>query len=91
MLDRLWVFVFPFLTEPAGLDLGSLLNTPQARAQLVGNWGVLALLVVNALFNTVLGEELVFRGLLLPRMAGVFGEWDWVMNGLLLGLVLGLA
>ena len=27
-----------------------------------------------AVFNTVLGEELLFRGLLLPRMNGVFGD-----------------
>ena len=37
-------------------------------------------------FNTVLGEELLFRGLLLPRMRGVFGRGDWVANGLLFTL-----
>ena len=36
-----------------------------------------------AIFNTVLGEELLFRGLLLPRMNGAFGRWDWVANGVL--------
>src|SRR5574338_690881 len=36
-----------------------------------------------AVFNTVLGEELLFRGLLLPRMRGVFGRGDWVANGVL--------
>ena len=34
-------------------------------------------------FNTVLGEELLFRGYLLPRMAGVFGRYDWVANGVI--------
>ena len=34
-------------------------------------------------FNTVLGEELLFRGLLLPRMNGVFGRKDWLANGVL--------
>ena len=34
-------------------------------------------------FNTVLGEELLFRGLLLPRMRGAFGRWDWLANGVL--------
>jgi hypothetical protein len=24
----------------------------------------------------LLGEELLFHGVLLPRMAGVFGRWD---------------
>lgn len=27
--------------------------------------------------------QLLFRGLLLPRMGGVFGRWDWLANGLL--------
>jgi hypothetical protein len=35
------------------------------------------------LFNTVLGEELLFRGYLLPRMNGAFRRGDWVANGLL--------
>jgi membrane protease YdiL (CAAX protease family) len=34
-------------------------------------------------FNTVVGEELLFRGFLLPRMQGVFGKADWVANGVL--------
>lgn len=46
----------------------------------------MALFCLSALFNTFIGEELLFRGLLLPRMAGAFGRWDWVMNGLLFGV-----
>ena len=46
----------------------------------------MALFVVNAVFNTVLGEELLFRGVLLPKMSGVFGRWDWLANGVLFGL-----
>ena len=38
------------------------------------------------IFNTVLGEELLFRGLLLPRMRGAFGRWDWLVNGVLFGV-----
>ena len=41
------------------------------------------MIVVLVVFNTVLGEELLFRGLLLPRMRGVFGRWDFVANGAL--------
>jgi membrane protease YdiL (CAAX protease family) len=85
-LNKFWVFIFPLLAQPPGFDFGSFLNTPETKAQLVGDWGVLALFVVSALFNTVLGEELLFRGLLLPRMAAVCGKWDWLMNGLLFGL-----
>jgi uncharacterized protein len=42
--------------------------------------------VVFSVFNTVLGEELLFRGFLLPRMLGVFGKRDWIANGVLHGL-----
>jgi membrane protease YdiL (CAAX protease family) len=45
--------------------------------------GWFAVCVVLAIFNTVLGEELLFRGLLPPRMRGVFGRRDWVANGAL--------
>lgn len=86
MLDTLWVSVFPFFAEPAGFSFGAALNEPEWKSHLVGAWGIWVLFVFQALFNTVLGEELLFRGLLLPRMAGVFGKWDWVMNGLLFGL-----
>jgi len=53
------------------------------QAFLSGNWVWYALLVALSLFNTVLGEELLFRGLLLPRMKGAFGRFDWVANGVL--------
>ena len=76
----------PAVRMPAGFDFVAALGTPDNRASLVGAWPVWALFVVSALFNTVIGEELLFRGLLLPRMAGTFGRWDWVVNGLLFGL-----
>ena len=40
-------------------------------------------MVVLTVFNTVLGEELLFRGLLLPRMQGAFGRGDWIANAVL--------
>jgi membrane protease YdiL (CAAX protease family) len=85
-VEHLWVSLFPFFAEPQGFSLNTSLATPAARAQLVGAWNVWGVFVLSALFNTVLGEELLFRGLLLPRMAGVFGKGDWVINGLLFGL-----
>lgn len=86
VIDEWWVALFPALAEPSGFSLGAALDTPEAKAQLVGAWGVWGLFVLSAVFNTFLGEELLFRGLLLPRMAGAFGKWDWAMNGLLFGL-----
>lgn len=85
-VEKAWVALFPFLAEPSGFSLGGALNTLEARSRLVGAWNIYALFIVQAIFNTVLGEELLFRGLLLPRMKGTFGKWDWVVNGILFGL-----
>ena len=81
-----WVSIFPFFAAPPGFDAGEILGSPAIQAQLVGAWWFLGLMVVSAVFNTFLGEELLFRGALLPKMEGVFGRWDWVANGLLFGL-----
>ncbi len=85
-VSRIWTSLFPFFEEPAGWAFGSFLESPAGRAQMVGAWDILALFAISAIFNTVLGEEMLFRGLLLPRMNKVFGKWDWVVNGLLFGL-----
>jgi membrane protease YdiL (CAAX protease family) len=76
--------IWPHL--PAGRDFGKMLGSDSGHALLRGNWGLLALTVAMAVLNTVLGEELIFRGLLLPRMAGAFGRADWVVNSILFGL-----
>ena len=44
------------------------------------------MLVVLWIVNTVLGEELLFRGVLLPRMKRAFGRRDWIANGVLFAL-----
>ena len=81
-LSDLWVHIFPFFAEPVGYDFSALF-APELQAQFVGHWGLLALFFVLSLFNTFLGEEFLFRGVLLPKMEGVFGRWDWVANGVL--------
>ncbi len=74
----------PTFPPAAGYDFAAFVQSSDAgRAFLSGNWGWFALIAALFLFNTVLGEELLFRGLLLPRMQGAFGRWDWVANGLL--------
>jgi hypothetical protein len=54
------------------------LDTPAGEALFHGGWGWYALVLAMGVFNTVLGEELLFRGYLLPRMQGVFGRADWL-------------
>ena len=80
-----WVSAFPFLAEPAGYGPGALFQSREVLARLEGAWWFLALFVANAVLNTVLGEEFLFRGVLLPKMGGVFGRWSWVANGVLFG------
>lgn len=75
--------VLPKVHAPTGRDLGGFLRSTTGHEFLSGNWPWFVVVVVMALFNTVLGEELLFRGLLLPRMRGVFGRGDWLANGLL--------
>jgi hypothetical protein len=48
-----------------------------------GAWGWFVVVVVQLVFNSVLGEDLLFRGLLLPRMRGLFERGDFVANGAL--------
>jgi membrane protease YdiL (CAAX protease family) len=78
--EKLWVSIFPFLAEPPGYSSAVLLESKEIVQQLVGAWWFLGLFVVSSVFN-VLGEEFLFRGVLLPRMQGVFGRWNWVANG----------
>lgn len=50
-----------------------------------GAWWLLGLFLITFVFNYFLGEELLYRGVLLPKMKGVFGKWDWLANGVLFG------
>jgi membrane protease YdiL (CAAX protease family) len=81
--DDLWVSIFPFFAEPAGYSMASVFGSKEILDGLVGAWWFLGLYVVNAIFNTILGEEFLFRGVLLPKMEGAFGRWSWAANGLL--------
>jgi membrane protease YdiL (CAAX protease family) len=73
----------PGFGMPTGRDLGEFLDSGVGHSLLSGAWGWFAVLVAMFVFNTVLGEELLFRGFLLPRMNGVFGRRDWLANGVL--------
>jgi len=96
---QLWLWTVPFilgfgalqlipfgLSGPSNHDFGAFLGSAEGRDTLRGNWALFGLILVLFLFNTVLGEELLFRGLLLPRMRGAFGKADWVVNGVLMGV-----
>ena len=94
---RVWWWLIPFILifgieqllpaipGPSVRDFGDFIGSDRGEDFFRGEWGWFAVLVVLVVFNTVLGEELLFRGLLLPRMNGAFGKWDWVANGVLFG------
>jgi membrane protease YdiL (CAAX protease family) len=85
-LEHAWVSAFPFFAEPQIGSFAALFQSPEIVARLEGAWWFLGLFVLEAAFNTILGEELFFRGVLLPKMEGVFGRRSWVANGILFGL-----
>jgi membrane protease YdiL (CAAX protease family) len=76
-LNDLWVRTIPILIQRPYSDLHNLAGPA------VGQWWLLGVFAVELVFNYLLGEELIFRGILLPKMNGVFGKWDWVANHLL--------
>ena len=84
-LENAWVSVFPLLAEPQGYSFDVFFESQEILARLEGAWWFFALFVVQAIFNTILGEEFLFRGVLLPKMEGVFGRGSWVANGILFG------
>lgn len=71
---------------PLPFQDGETLFSAEVAPQLEGAWWFLALFMTLSIFNVFLGEEFIFRGILLPRMQGVFGSYDWFANGVLFGL-----
>ena len=75
--------LIPRIAMPENRDFATLVESDAGQAFLHGAWGWYGLILAFLLFNSVLGEELLFRGFLLPRMNGAFGRADWVANGIL--------
>jgi uncharacterized protein len=93
---RLWLLLIPLTVAyaaanlltlgvgvPESRDLTAFLESDAGQSFFSGNWAWFGVVVVMMLFNTVLGEELLFRGFLLPRMNRAFGRGDWLVNGVL--------
>ena len=66
-LENAWVSVFPFIAEPHGYGFDALFGSQEILQRLEGAWWFFALIVVMAVFNTILGEEFLFRGVLSGR------------------------
>ena len=83
-IDSWWVNLIPAFAAPPDGNIGEVLRMPGIAEKLVGDWLFVGLVLLMSIFN-ILGEESIFRGVLLPKMNGVFGRWDWVANGVLFG------
>ena len=91
LLDTLVIFVLTgYLDAPMAGLFPSLQSSQVDIFQLVspefkGQWWILGVALVNFIFNYFLGEEFLWHGILLPKMHGVFGKYDWVANAVLFG------
>jgi membrane protease YdiL (CAAX protease family) len=96
MILALGVFILPlspYLIKLAGLDsLTGILHMPSytyalelSSPEFSGWWWLLPLALITWMMGAILGEELIFRGVLLPRMRGEFGKRDGLANAILYG------
>lgn len=79
-LDAPMTRLFPALKMPHYAEMTTLISP-----QFIGQWWLLGIALVSFLFNYFLGEEFLWHGILLPKMHGVFGKYDWVANAVLFG------
>jgi hypothetical protein len=78
IVSQVWTSIFPFFADFVSLDV--LAEKPELY---VGAWSLVALQLLLLVGNYWLGEEFLFRSVLLPRMNGAFGKWDWLANAIL--------
>ena len=92
---RVWLVVIPLIVAfavtnelipaigaPENREFVALIESDAGKAFLEGR-GAGTASSSRCSSSPSLGEELLFRGYLLPRMNGAFGRGDWVANGLL--------
>lgn len=80
-LEHFMSWLLPFLQPAPYMDLSRL-----AAPEFQGQWWLLGIALISIVLNYFLGEELLFRGVLLPKMEGVFGKYDWLANAVLFSL-----
>jgi hypothetical protein len=79
-LDEPMAWLFPALQPAPFMEMSQLVS-----AEFHGQWWILGITLVSHLFNYFLGEEFLWHGVLLPKMRGMFGKYDWIANAVLFG------
>lgn len=88
-----WLSSFSLLAPPGywptelnpsapGGSTGASVPTVFLGISLAGNWWILLVLLISLVIATF-GEELWWRGYILPRQELVHGNWTWLIHGLL--------
>ena len=74
-----------FYTAPAELVafMSQVQPTSFFGVALPGQWWLPVFYVFGVMFFNIFGEELLWRGFILPRQELVHGQWTWIIHGLL--------
>ena len=74
-----------FYTHPSefGTVMSGLQDGTFGGMDMTGRWDILALMTVTIVVLNIGGEELWWRGIILPRQELAFGKWAWLVNGIL--------
>lgn len=80
-LDQVMTWLLPGLQPLAFTQMSQLAN-----ADFTGQWWLLGVALASIIFNYLLGEAFLWHGVLLPKMQGVFGRYDWIANAVIFGL-----
>ncbi len=84
MLEQGWLSIpssVPAFFDPQ-VTMSASLFAEMVGGQIVGNWSIIVLYSIMLFFNVV-GEELWWRGYILPRQEVRYGRFAWVWHGLL--------
>lgn len=82
-----------FVTQPLLVELFHKMPDFSALGEMCGNWKLLLLFLALTWTMAALGEEMVYRGYLMNRVAGLFRDQKvaWTISLVLVSFVFGLA
>jgi len=81
------IFILIISILPLGIDLAELKDISPIEAQkLMDNEFLLIILLPVLFFFNYVGEEILWRGYILPRQEVSLGKYAWIFNGVLHGV-----